>query len=99
MGFYGEECENDLSRKYVPKNTAATTKWALSNFNAWKQARNKRFAGDSGKCVPDNILETTDSVVLCKWLRLYIDIDRETFINDFLTLLTSFALCCIVPLC
>ena len=28
--FIGEECENKLSRKYAPKNTAVTTKWALS---------------------------------------------------------------------
>ena len=32
----GEERDNKLSRKYVPKNTTTTTKWALSNFNMWK---------------------------------------------------------------
>ena len=58
--FIGEEHKNELSRKYVPKNTAATTKWMLSNFNVWKQGRNKCFAADSEKCVPDDILETTD---------------------------------------
>ena len=62
----GNSMRIDLSRKYVPKNTAATTKWALSNFNGWKQGRNKHFVGVSGKGVPDDILETTDSVVSCK---------------------------------
>ena len=56
--FISEERENNLSRKYVPNNTAATTKfkWVLSNFKVWKQGRNKCFAGDSGKFVPDDIL-------------------------------------------
>ena len=53
LDFIGEERENNLSRKYVPKNTAATTKWALSNFTAWKQGGNKRFVCDSEKCVPE----------------------------------------------
>ena len=61
--FIGEEHKNNLSRKYISKNTAAT-KRALSNFNMWMQGRNKQFAGDSGKCIPDDILETTDSAVL-----------------------------------
>ena len=57
----GEERDNKLSRKYIPKNTATTTKWALSNFNVWKHSRNKRIAGDCGKCCPDDILESTNS--------------------------------------
>ena len=59
LDFIGEERVNNLSRKYVPTNTAATTKWTLSNFNAWKQGRKKRFAGDSEKC----ILERTTPVI------------------------------------
>ena len=41
-------------------------------YNVRKWSRNKCFAGDFGKCAPDEILETTDSAVLGKWLTLYV---------------------------
>ena len=64
LDFIGEERENNLSRKYVPTNTAATTKWTPSNFNVWKQGRKMRFAGDSEKCV----LERTTPVISTRCL-------------------------------
>ena len=54
--FVSEEQEEELSRKYVPKNTVSSTKWAMANFTSWKKARNKRFADDPEKQVPDDLL-------------------------------------------
>ena len=32
----------ELSKGFVPENTAMSTKWARKNFQAWKEARNSR---------------------------------------------------------
>ena len=65
--------EDDLGKKFMPKNMAASTEWALANFNAWRQSRNKRFSGNPEKQVPVNFLEGTDDpAALCKWLTLYV---------------------------
>ena len=67
--FISDDEEDDLSKKFVPKNTTASTKWALTNFNTWRQSRNKRFSGNPEKQVPVNFLEGTDNpAALCKWL-------------------------------
>ena len=71
--FISNDEEEDLGKKFVPKNTVASTKWALANFNMWRQSRNKRFSGSSEKQVPGNSLEgTDDTATLCKWLTLYV---------------------------
>ena len=83
--------EEDLGKKLVPKNTAASTKWALANFNAWRQSGNKRFSGNSEKQVPGNFLEgTNDPAALCKWLTLYI---AETWKTGASTLWKCFTAC------
>ncbi len=72
--FVSEQQEEELCRKYVPKNTATFTKWALDNFQSWTKSRNERFAAVhlQEKQVPDNLLESTeDPATLCKWLTLY----------------------------
>ena len=58
-----------LSKGFVPKNTATNTKWALKNFQAWKEARNSNLSQDP---VPDNLLETSDESVLNLWLSCYV---------------------------
>ena len=71
--FISNDEEEDLGKKFVPKNTAASTKWALANFNAWRQSRNKHFSGNPKKQVPGNFLEGTDNpAALCKWLTLHV---------------------------
>ena len=52
---------------YIPKNTEKTTKWAVRNFNEWREARNCKFPNDP---VPSDLLTSTsvDSTILCKWL-------------------------------
>lgn len=74
--FISKYHEN-LGKKYVPKNTAATIKWVLTNFNTWKEGRSKCFATDPDKCIPDDILDTTNSTVLCKWRTVYIAKTRK----------------------
>ena len=39
--LYPEE-ESALSDKCVPKNTATSTKWAIGNFERWREGRNRR---------------------------------------------------------
>ena len=63
--FVGDDELSELSKGYTPKNTEANTKWALTNFHAWMQARNKRFPGDP---VPSLLLSTSDPATLNAWL-------------------------------
>lgn len=76
--FVNEAVEADLGKKYVPKNTSKSTQCAHSNFTAWKTSRNNRFANEHDKQVLDTLLEcTTNSVVLCKWLALFVAETRK----------------------
>ena len=40
--FVDDATEAALSKEFVPKNTATSTKWAVSNFVAWRNGRNAR---------------------------------------------------------
>ena len=76
--FISDDEQEDPGKKFVPKNTVASTKWALGNFNAWRQSRNKRFSGNPEKQVPGNFLEGTDDpAALCKWLTPYVAETRK----------------------
>ena len=64
--------EAALSDKCVPKNTAVSTKWAVSNFKSWHEKRNKHFNHKADRQVPNGLLlGSSDSTALCKWLSLY----------------------------
>ena len=54
-----------LTTKYVPKNTAAPTECALTNFLEWKKSRNDVFSTDVDKLVPGDLLQSTDPDELC----------------------------------
>jgi hypothetical protein len=43
----------------------------VTNFNLWRENRNARFLGDSENQVPADLLKSTDSKLLNKWLSLY----------------------------
>ncbi len=78
--FVSEQPEEELCKKYVAKNTATSTKWALGNFRSWTKSRNERFAAVhlQEKQVPNNLLESTeDPATICKWLTLYITETRK----------------------
>ena len=70
--FISEEQEEELSRKYMPKNMVSSTKWAMANFTSWKKARNEPLADDPEKQVPDDLLLSDDASHLNKWLKLYV---------------------------
>ena len=57
-----------LSKGVAPANTYKTTKWALSNFEACKVARNKKYLDDQ---VPDNFLKSNSEYYPPQTLYLY----------------------------
>ena len=38
--FVDDATEVAFGKQFVPKNTATSTKWAMSNFVAWRNGRN-----------------------------------------------------------
>ena len=38
--FMNDAMEAAFGKQFVPKNTATSTKWAMSNFVAWRNGRN-----------------------------------------------------------
>ena len=64
------------SKGFVLPNTAASTRWAIGNFNAWREWRNEM---DPDDCVPENLFERWNFDELNKWLSLYV---RETRRKD-----------------
>ena len=75
--FVDDAKEAALSKKFVPKNTATSTKWAVSNFVAWRDGRNARYCNKPEKQVPMDLLEKADTAVLGKWLSLYVAETRK----------------------
>lgn len=75
--FMDETKEQVLGTKFVPKNTATSTKWAVSNFVAWCDSRNAQFHDEPDKLVPENLLEIIDSKILNKWLSLFVAETRK----------------------
>ena len=65
-----------LAEKFIPKNTAVSTKWAVSNFETWRKSRNSRAVPDS-ELVPGNCLESCDSVLLNRWLSAFVAETRK----------------------
>ena len=68
--FLDEEEKKLIAVKFVPENTAKSTKWALTNFTDWSRCRRERFS-DTSEHVPDGLLSSGDSSELCKWLSLF----------------------------
>ena len=60
-----------------------STKWALTNFDDWRKCRNHRFADESEKQVPEDILKCSDPGTLCKWLTLYVAETRKKDGNEY----------------
>ena len=57
------------SKGFVPKNTDSNTTWAVWNFEAWYEWRQKKNPEEQ---VPVGLLEANDPVCLNKWLSLYL---------------------------
>ena len=71
-----------IAVRYVPKDTEKTTKWALWNFNEWREVQNRRFPNDP---VPRT---SADSTILCKWLSHFVAETRNR--NILLLLYTNY---------
>lgn len=68
--FASTEELTKLGEGLVPQNTSSSTKWALKNFNQWKELRNSQFVDDQ---VPENLLEQcTDPKILCDNLSKFV---------------------------
>ena len=70
--FLTLEEERALADKCIPRNTATSTKWAVTNFESWRKTRNENFTLEPERQVPDRLLLGLDSAALCKWLSLYV---------------------------
>ena len=57
------------SKGITPANTDKTTKWAMSNFEAWKLARNQKHPDDQ---VPDDLFMCTDPAILSVHLSRFV---------------------------
>ncbi len=55
--FTNEEELEKLSKGFTPKNTALSTKWAVTAFTSWVEARNA-VGGGVQKC-PENVLTSS----------------------------------------
>ena len=64
--------EDKLSKKFVPKNTASTTKWATGTLLTWMQNRNECFSDKLGKQGPHGLLESDSPELLSKWLKHFV---------------------------
>ena len=62
--FFFPECEK-AAKGGIPANTEASTQWAVRTFNAW--ALNRSFL-DPSEAVPNDLLESHDPELVCKWL-------------------------------
>ena len=81
--FVSDAQEKALAAKCVPKNTAISTKWAVGNFESWRKGRNVNFVNEPEKQVPADLLEVSDSKLLCKWLSLYVAEARKKNGSEF----------------
>ncbi len=73
--FVSDEQLSELSKGYTPKNTEASTKWALKNFLEWTKARNVQFPS---QLVPTDILSSSDPATLNMWLSRFAVETRNT---------------------
>ena len=60
-----------LGKKYTPKNTDSSTKWAVATFLSWRDKQNSSFA-DPESQVPCDLLISTDTELLSKWLTYFV---------------------------
>ena len=66
-----EYSPHSVVETFTRSNTEANTRWALANFSAWQKRRKERFPDNSEEHVPTELLKSSDSKLLSKWLSLY----------------------------
>ena len=60
--------DNELAKGMTPANTDKSTKWVLSNFCTWKEAKNWGYPSDQ---VPEGLFTCSDTTVLSLHLSRY----------------------------
>ena len=63
------------SKGVIPANTAASSQWALRNFNEWSTNRSLMAPDDP---VPADLLQSHDPELVCKWLCRFVIETRKT---------------------
>ena len=58
-----------LSKGVTPANTDNSTRWALSNSESWKQARNKKYPDD---LIPEDLLTSNHPTLLNRHLSRFV---------------------------
>ena len=69
--FVNEAKMEVLEKRFVPKNTESSTKWALSTFLSWCKRHNACFNEPENQ-VPSDLLISTDPAPLFKWLTHFV---------------------------
>ena len=59
--FATEESLHELAKGYTPANTSSSTKWALRDFEQWREARNWQHPSDP---VPKDLLTSCNPDLL-----------------------------------
>ena len=67
----GAEVET-LGKKFVPKNTESSTKWALTNYLLWRDKRNATFSDKPSEQVLQDLLASKDAAEISKWFTFYV---------------------------
>ena len=62
--FAGPVSTGELVKGVVPANTAASTQWAVKNFESWVRSR----PSSSTDAVPSDLLMSHDADLVSKWL-------------------------------
>ena len=55
-----------LGKRFVPKNTESSTKWALTNYVSWRDKRNATYSDNPSEQVPQDLLASKDPAEISK---------------------------------
>ena len=73
--FIDDKMLDTMSKGMTPANTDKCTRWAVSNFEAWREARNTKHPTNR---VPDNFFSCSDPIVFSLHLSRYVYETRKT---------------------
>ena len=75
--FVNDARVETLGKKYVPKNTDSSTRWALANFLSWRDNRNSTFSDNPSEQVPQDLLVSNDAAEISKWFTYHVAETRK----------------------
>jgi hypothetical protein len=71
FAFVSEGRMSEISKGYVPTNTAKQTSWAIRIFNDWRSERNSAVTDESDMC-PNDLFEVADGQKINFWLSRFV---------------------------